>query len=291
MLARLTCFILLIHVISIKVAADDLKPSFTIYDQNASHYSNSVTSLSYPAKLLLLALETSKNKFGDYDTKIVTTPYPKVRVFHLVKSQNNAITWNTTSKKLETELSAVYVPVIKGILGYRIFLIRSKEQARFNSISTLAELTQFTIGQGKVWNDNAILRHNGFTVLEAEASGLAKMLLAKRFDIYSRGIHEPWVELKPDIQISIEKNLMLNYPLPIYFFVNPANKALHQRLTWGLEHLIDTGQFDQLFNNHPIYSEAMDKINFHKRKSFNLINPNLSPQTRALLKQDKYWLK
>ncbi|WP_157964787.1 hypothetical protein [Algibacillus agarilyticus] len=291
MLARLICLILVIHTFSIKVAADDVKPRYTIYDREASYYNNSLNNLSYPVKLLLLTLEVGKTKFGDYDTKILTTPYPKTRVIHFVKSQNNAIIWSTTAKKLEEELSAVYVPIIKGILGYRVFLIRSEEQARFDSITKLAELRQFTIGQGKAWNDNAILRHNGFTVIGAEANGLVNMLLAKRFDIYSRGIHEPWIELKAGIKMSIENNLMLNYPLPIYFFVNSANKDLHQRLTWGLEHIIKTGQFDQLFKNHPIYSEAMNKINFHKRKSFTLINPNLSPQTKALLKKDKYWLK
>ena len=242
--------------------------------------------------LLEKALEHTRADYGDYllNPMLTTENFPKTRLIRLVQQGDLSIIWGVPNSAYESELQAIYIPLYKGTQGYRIFLIRQNEQARFNKITNLSQLKSLVAGQGFGWNDVAVLQHNNFKVLQGNADNLVRMLESKRFDFYPRGLHEPWKELRPDRQIKVETSIALHYPLPIYFFVSRDNTSLYQRLNIGLNALFDSGEYDRLFYNHPRYKAMLKKVNLNSRRIYNLNNPTLSAQSRAILQTKKYWL-
>ncbi len=50
------------------------------------------------------------------------------------------IIWSTVTKELEKKLLPIRIPVRKGILGYRIFLIRKQDKEKFAAIKSLKEM-------------------------------------------------------------------------------------------------------------------------------------------------------
>ena len=246
---------------------------------------------SYFVDLLTLSLEASKEKFGDYQLQGVAIEMAQARSsIMLERNQYIDIVWRMTSKDLEQHLQAIYFPLLKGIMGYRIFIIRKNDQQFFNKKMSLHELKLITLGQGYNWPDTEILTDNGFNVVRGYDNYLLKMLARKRFDFFPRAIHEPWLEIKEHPEFTIEKNLMLQYPAPIFFFVNKSNKRLQQRLNYGLHQLLKTGEFDRFFVNHPITAGILDKANVSSRAIFTLNNPLLSEQTKTLLKDQQLWI-
>jgi len=246
---------------------------------------------SYFVDLLTLALEASKEKFGDYQMQGVAIEMAQGRTSIML--ERNAyidVAWRMTSKELEQHLQAIYFPLLKGMMGYRIFIIRKNDQHFFNKNISLQALKLIPLGQGYNWPDTDILVGNGFNVTRGYDNYLLKMLAHKRFDLFPRAIHEPWLEIKGKPEFMVEKKLMLKYPAPIFFFVNQANKRLQQRLNYGLNELLNTGKFEQFFLNHPVTAGILDKANVSSRAIFTLNNPLLSEQTKILLKDQRLWI-
>ena len=240
---------------------------------------------NYYIDMLCLAL----NKTSDIDgsaTLIMAdkTMHQNRAIEQLKQNKDIDVVWTMTSTERETELQAVRIPLLKGLLGYRIFIIRSGEETRFADIQTLDDLKLLTAGQGAEWPDIKILRANGIKVVTGiKYDGLFGMLQHKRFDYFPRGVNEAWAEVKahPDKNLVVEKTLLLQYPAPIYFFVNKQNKELADRLERGLRIAIKDGSFAQLFKNHPANKEAFELAKIDKRKIFRLQNP-LLPQATPL---------
>jgi len=67
----------------------------------------------------------------------------------------------------------------------------------------------------------------------------------------------------------------------MYYFVQKYNKALAQRLEYGLNQAIDDGSFDRLLYNYPAHHEALSKSNLNSRIMHKLSNPFL-PKTVPL---------
>lgn len=108
-----------------------------------------------------------------------------------------------TSKALEEDLQAIYVPLLKGLMGARIAIIRQDEHHIFTPSMTLSELKAMSAGQGYDWPDSDILRANGFDVIEGSAFSLLLMLEKKRFDYFPRAIHEPWIEIEGNPSLTL----------------------------------------------------------------------------------------
>jgi len=61
--------------------------------------------------------------------------------------------------------SALYAwCVSKGLLGYRLLLIRKSGQKNDDAVATVDGLKKYTVGQGLQWEDVKVFRHNGFSV-------------------------------------------------------------------------------------------------------------------------------
>jgi len=184
----------------------------------------------------------------------------------------------------EKQLLPVYFPLDKGLLGYRVFLIRSETQARLESVKGLGDLRQHSIGQGLNWGDVTILRKAGLTVVEGTSyEGLFAMLAAGRFELFSRGAVEIGEELARQKsnhpELMIERNLLLYYPLTRYFYVrrSPEGEALARRISTGLERMLSDGSFDKMFQTFKAPFEG--EIGFRNRLLIEIDNPLQTPET------------
>ena len=192
------------------------------------------------------------------------------------------VCWNSSDATLEQQIEPIRIPLFKGLLGYRIFIINKNNQAKFDHVKTLADLKQLTVGQGRTWADARILEANGFKVIKANKyPNLFYMVEGGRFDGFPRGVHEPFGELdaRPNMELGIEKNLMVYYQMPFYLFVSKNNKKLKAILEDGFEKAIADGSFDATFLADKAVQDVIAKANMKNRLVFRLSNPTLSKET------------
>ncbi|WP_435274828.1 substrate-binding periplasmic protein [Psychrobium sp. nBUS_13] len=248
---------------------------------------------AYYLELLRLVLEKTKPEFGDYQLKPIAFAMNQQRALMYLGKENVDVVWSMTSQERESlkHSTPIYIPLIKGLLGYRIFIIRKGEQNLFSKIKTLDELKSKVAGQGNDWPDYHILQQNNLPVISSSYYGaLFEMLQLGRFDYFPRGVMEPWTELpsqSPD-KFEIEQELMLHYPTAVYFFIANNNPLLKQRITHGLNLAMADGSFEELLCSHPNLSPVFDLANMEQRRVFELEN-NLSDKTRALFLNKSLW--
>ena len=244
----------------------------------------------YFTTLLTMALEASKADNEVIDIVFSPRDHSQARWINMLQNdKSNFVIWTMTDKEREQQLRPIRVPLFKGIFGYRVVLIRKQEQARFDQVKTVHDLAKFLGGQGTHWPDTPILQANGLRLSTAETTeSLFRMMGAKRFDYFPRGISEAWFELlqRTDSNLAVEENILLYYPSAIYFFVNKENEGLAQRIEKGMEILIDNGAFDKFFYNHPRVSSGLENIK--NRRIIHLNNPYLPAETPV--NNPRYWI-
>ena len=122
--------------------------------------------VEYVIGLLELALEKTLQSDGPFKM-IPISGMNIIRAAHwLRKDEHVNVIWATPSLEREASLLPIRVPIRKGLLGYRVFLIRQQDAEKFSSIRTLDELRKLNVGQGQVWNDVKVFRANGFNVVK-----------------------------------------------------------------------------------------------------------------------------
>lgn len=264
-------FTCLLTILSASVMADD-----GLIRANDSSDPNG----PYAVKMIELALKHIDKKY-----KLVVTkePYSQVKIMEEVTNGKLEVFWNSSNADKEALFTPVRIPLYKGLLGNRIFIINKNNQYKFDNIKTLEDLKQITIGQGKTWADTKILESNGLKVVKANKyQSLFLMVDGGRFDAFSRGVHEPFGELAshPELKdLTVEKHLMLVYRMPFYLFVSKENKTLAKDLETGLNLAIADGSFDKVFFSDPAVQDVMAKADMKNRHAIYLDNPTLSKET------------
>lgn len=236
----------------------------------------------YFRDMAALALDHTLDE-GAY-TIVVGPPANQVRAIEFLKIGRLDLIWAVPTEEREDELLPVRIPLEKGLLGYRVFLIRTGEQERFSRITSVSELKALIAGQGHDWNSTRILEHNGFEVEKASNyDSLFRMLRNGRFDYFPRGLNEVWAELeaKKDLGLTLEQGLLLRYPAASYFFVNKDNAPLAARLEKGLRAALADGSFDRLLTEHPSHRELFRLARLSERRVLRIDNPFL-PKTTPL---------
>jgi hypothetical protein len=251
---------------------------------------------TYYWDILEAALKATLAKYGDYRITTYPTPMNFQRAAAEVEAGQKGrlnIVARATNPDLERRLRAIPLPLDKGLLGYRLFLIMPDTQDRLDEkVRNINDLKQFSIGQASTWTDARILEDNHFrTVLADSYEGLFQMLGARRFDLFSRGVIEiasEWRAHKDQIPgLAIEKQLILAYPMPRYFFVPRTDEGARMaaRLEEGLRLMAKSGEFNRLYNR---YKKLMLRdVNLSGRTVFRLTNTQLSDKAPPL--NDPFW--
>lgn len=234
----------------------------------------------WPVELLNMAL--SYDTSNTYRIEGFGEAVNQERLKAMVKEGSLSIMWIGTSKEVEQEFRPIRVPLFKGLLGHRIFIIREGDQARFSRVNTMSDLLKLQAGQGRFWSDTPILESAGIDVVKpVKYINLFHMLDGGRFDYFPRAVHEPWSEVNrdPSLSLQIESDLMLIYPMPLYFFTAIENIELASAIESGLRKGIADGTFDRMFMENRDIRSALEKTNVARRKVFRINNPGLSPET------------
>lgn len=232
--------------------------------------------------LLKLALEKSQRPFEIKITE-VSTSTPAIRMINNPELIN--VVWMGTAQKFEQQLRPVRIPLLRGLVGYKVLLIRKDTQSQFNQIKTERDLANFKALVGLGWVDADIFAHHQLPYVEGEYSSLMSMLTLGRADYYPRSIFEFNQELDPQKYptIELEQSLLLHYPLAIYFFVAPNNHALHDALQDGLEKAMADSSYNQLLATHPVTRDVFKTLHLRDRRLITIDNPFLTEETRAVL--------
>lgn len=116
------------------------------------------------------------------------------------------------------------------------------------------------------------------------------MVDGKRFQLFPRGVNEPFVEIekRPSLELAVDENVMVVYKMPYYFFVNPARKQLATDIEAGLLAAINDGSFDEYFYADETTQKVIANVPAKGRRIFQLNNPGLPVQTPT---DDKFWVK
>ena len=247
----------------------------------------------YYWQLLDAALASNEERYGKYTLSPFALPMTFQRAAAEVEAGGarvNVIS-RATSLDLEKRLLPVRIPLDKGLLGVRLFLIMPETQARLDRVKTLADLRQFSIGQGSSWTDVRILESAGFKLVLADAyAPLFAMLAARRFDLFSRGAIEIEAELasqrKTFPEMTIDKRLILHYPMPRYFFVprTSEGRRMAERIEDGLQRLRRSGEFERRYLSWK--GLVLKDLELSGRTVLRLPNPELSPEAPLA---DAYW--
>ncbi|MBU3003403.1 amino acid ABC transporter substrate-binding protein [Paraglaciecola arctica] len=243
------------------------------------HLENSSKIDEYPIQVLALALEQTGVKYQLNPSENILSKGKA-----LVRLQDNReinIVWGMTNPQREKDLLPIRIPIFKGLIGWRLLLIRQDMAGRFKYIQELEHLVKLAPLQGRDWPDTKVLQSNSFDVVtERSQSALMKMLGNAQGDFYPRSIIEIWDELdksQSKIPIRIQPTLGIRYPAAIYFFVNKNSVPLASLIENGLEKAIKNGKFDALFIEN--YKPYIDKAQLEKRTFYTLKNTFLPEKT------------
>ena len=243
---------------------------------------------AFAAEILALALSKVEPnvEFIESDTSMT-----EARLVQAIEENEIDVLWAGAAKDKEEKMLTVRIPILKGLLGHRIFVIRKEDRAKFEAIRTRADLDQFFAGQGTFWGDTQVLKNAKLpTVTTIKYENHFPMLEGGRFDYFPRAVHEPWVEVinHADLNLAVDSNVMLIYPYAMWFFVNKDNQALHDKIYKGFEMAIEDGSYDKLFFSNPMIKSALDQAKLGDRTVFRLDNPFMHPDTPT--QREEFWL-
>lgn len=233
----------------------------------------------YMATMIKLAFEHLGRKV---EFQPVTDDMTQTRLQEDTLNGKLDIMWAGTSKELEDELEPIRIPMFKGLLGHRLLIIRKDDQAKFDKVNSIEDLRQIPLGQGTAWIDTKVLEANGLKVVKTmKYQNLFYMLDGSRFDAFPRAVFEPFSEVdkRPNLNLAVEKHLMLVYKMDFYLFVSKNNKQLARDLELGLNRAIADGSFEKVFLSAPSVQEAISKGNLKSRVVIPLNNPFNSKET------------
>ena len=240
----------------------------------------------YPLSLLKLAISKIESEYQLAPSEAFMN---QGRALKQLAARDDIDTlWTMTSEAREQSLTAIRIPIYKGLIGWRVFLTTANTHFDFTKPIPLEQIRKLKIVQGHDWPDTEILKHNRFNVQTGpDYEGLFKMLQYKRVDLFPRSIIEVWDELKVNAasNIQLEEHTFISYPTASYFFVAKENKALAQAIRRGLEIALEDGSFDALFQRH--FSKMIRQAKLNTRTHYRLENPLLTKETP--LKNKRLW--
>jgi hypothetical protein len=234
---------------------------------------------TYAKGLLKLALSKVP---GSYELQEAIPNTSEERMVNMLMDKQLEVVWYATTNDLEERLQPIRICIYRGLLGYRVLMIKKGNQHKFDGIKNLEDLKRVSLGQGRFWADTNVLTANNLNVVKVlKYEGIFHMLDGDRFDAFPRGVHEPWSEIQryPTLALDVEENLLISYTNPFYFFVNKSNTKLASDIERGLRIAIEDGSFDEYFRNDPTVKDALAKGNLKSRTLIQLENPGLPPKT------------
>ena len=232
----------------------------------------------YERQVLEEILTATESEYGSWKIEEDLTEYPgmeEATVFN-EKGHYLFVTIAGNQKFNDDDMIVINKPLTKNLLGYRVPIIREEDSETFNSIQTPEDLQQLQHGIPSDWSDATIFRHNGYSVVEeGDFDDIFDRLESGRFDYSAYGANEVQGVYENRAAkrngLVIEPNILLFYPFPLVFYVNPDMPELAERVELGLERIAESGVLDNIFEEY--YADIVNELNMDQRILFTLENP------------------
>ncbi|MFU8858988.1 MAG: hypothetical protein ACNA8K_01065 [Cyclonatronaceae bacterium] len=241
----------------------------------------------YERKVLIAILEATEEEWGAWEIEESMEEYPgddEALVF-TEKSHDLFVTIAGNQKFAEGDMIVIPHLLTKNLLGYRVPIIREEDAPIFNGISKPEELQKLDHGVPETWSDATIFRHNGYSVVEdGNFDDIFDRLQNGLFDYSAYGANEVLGVYENRASkregLIIDQNILLFYPFPLVFYINPDLPQLAERIEQGLQNIIASGKLDAIFDEH--YGTITEQLNLDKRRLFVLDNPLIPDEFQDL---------
>lgn len=273
--------LLLLSLFTFSGVAATWQINYARLDETLDHRAN------YPLAVLRLALDHTGVRYQLQPTRKVLLQGKAIK--QLKANREVSLVWSMTDKDREEELLPIRIPIYKGLIGWRIFLVRKESQTLFESFTSIQELREYVPVQGYDWPDTKILQANGFEVVTSnDYSTMFDIVRLDRANFFPRSIVEIWSEIDNELDeksLVVEPHMVLRYPTATYFFFNNRNVVLKNLIETGMKRAIASGEFDKLF--YDVHRPFLEQADIQNRLVFELDNPILPEETP--LDNREYW--
>lgn len=244
----------------------------------------------FPLAVLELVMEKMQIKYS-------AKPCPDVMergraLIELEQGRRVNLIWTSMAAESEKNLRPIRIPIYRGLIGHRLFLIPKTRQLEFAKIKTLDDLRKFNAGVGLGWVDGKIMEQAGLRVTRDKYDNLFRLLDAESIDYFPRGANEAFAELathqKNLPNMMVEPNLMLVYKSDVIFYLNKKDEVLAGQIEKGMLQAYEDGSYMKLFNEHPYTAQVLRDAALDKRVRLELNNPVLSDEDRAI--PARFWI-
>lgn len=248
----------------------------------------SVARQDYERKVLQAILKVTEKEWGAWEIKESLDEYPGIEesLVFTEKDHDLFVTIAGNQKFKNDDMIVVSHLLTKNLLGYRVPIIREEDSVLFNGINQLADLQKLSHGIPRTWSDATIFRHNGYNVVEdGDFNDIFDRLENGQFDYSAYGVNEILGVFENRAAkrkgLMIEQNILLFYPFPLVFYVNPKQPNMAERIEKGLQSIISSGKLDAIFDEY--YGEIRKQLKLDSRQLFVLENPLIPEEFRDLI--------
>jgi len=239
----------------------------------------------YQVEVLTALLQRTVDSHGPFRL-VPMAEMPQAReIRSLIDHHYHDVLWTMTSAEREAEMRPVRFPLLRGLLGHRVCLVRSDDPLLQQPEPPQRD--QLVIGQAVTWPDTPIFIDNGFvTETGSDYQSTRRMLLAGRTNCFPRGLNEVDIELAAYGQgdLAVEPSLSFLYFAPMYFFVARDREDLAERLQVGLQRIGRSGELDAIYARYFEPARLLQRYRMAERRIHCLDNPLLSPEMLAAMR-------
>ncbi len=250
-------------------------------------------SHGYFLRLLTMILKNTEQTHGRATVKIIDISASQGRILKsLSQGQFIDIAWAGTNRERENQVHPIRIPLVGGLLGYRVPVIKKDNIDKFKKIRQLSDLKKLTAVQGQHWPDSDILEAAGLKISrEPEFRFMYNILKYGRVDYFPRGLNEVYSEVKGtgDDELVVFDSLIIAYQFPMYFFTKNGNDQLAQRIEKGLNIAIDNGSFLKNMKEHSVTSSMFPLSKYKDSLIIHIKNPFLPGKTP--INDSRLWIK
>lgn len=201
-------------------------------------------------------------------------------VQEMIRGKKVDIYWMGTDQERQSKLRAIRIPLERGLIGQRRFIIHRNMKGAFDEVTNVRMLRNYFACQGVDWPDTRVLRSAGLKVREiANVERIFSEVNNFHCEYFPRGYFEGYSEIAqrkeshPDLLFY--EGLVLSYPFALYFFVNLKDDALARWVETGLERMIDNGQFLAHMETHPLTSAVFPLNKIKSLRWISIEHPDL----------------
>ncbi|NCP65237.1 MAG: amino acid ABC transporter substrate-binding protein [Paraglaciecola sp.] len=224
-----------------------------------------------------LALTKAEQQYGPYTLQASAVPNLDAAFVALRANDYLDLVVSGLAAHREEVNLPVYIPLDRGLLGFRACMIKPQNEKRFALVESVDDFARSEILTGLVsaWPDVAVMEANSAPVVKREEyEQLIGLLKNDKISCFSRSLLEIKGELLQRFDLIEEQRLALIYPLADIIYVSPALPELHARIEYGLREAIADRSFYELFNRY--YGNVLQEHQLYFRKVLVLKNPAIS---------------